>query len=282
LSYTGGSTGWVERGIFRGDQNGKLANIAGTPYLSFTFYSRGNHLRVWRYDADRLWRRVGGGLNVRSNESAVNGGQITAIGGVPYVVWGESYHSYDAKFVYVKQFNDHTWIPVGDVLNIDPNQAAYPGGIADVGGQPYVAITQTQTDYGAAVRVLRATFYGPRFSSLKAAAGHTGTTFRVGLSEAATIRLDFTKPATGRRDAGVCVAATKNNISARSTVTLPKCTRSVTVGHLIFRGRHGVNTLHFNGRVSNGRLNPGRYTVTITATDAAGLRSVSRSLTVTV
>jgi hypothetical protein len=55
------------------------------------------------------------------------------------------------------------------------------------------------------------------------------------------------------------------------------CTRTVTRGALSFSGRSGLNKIVFQGRFSRHKaLNPGRYTLIITAADAAGQRATAR------
>jgi hypothetical protein len=70
-----------------------------------------------------------------------------------------------------------------------------------------------------------------------------GTTFFLSLNERATVHFAFTQPATG----------------------------AVTRTTLIFIGHSGTNHVAFEGRTSRStKLKPGRYTVTITATNPAG------------
>ncbi len=104
-----------------------------------------------------------------------------------------------------------------------------------------------------------------------------GTTFSFRLNKAATVRLAFTQRVAGRRVKGKCVAQTKRNRKK------PRCTRTVTVGTLSFRGRAGTNKVRFQGRLSRRkRLKPGRYTLTVTARDSTGLQSAPRSVSFTI
>ncbi len=90
-----------------------------------------------------------------------------------------------------------------------------------------------------------------------------GTTFNFTLNAQAQVTLTFTKGATGRRVHGACVAQTKKNRKKH------KCTRTVTVGALVFTGQPGADAVAFNGVLPNGAaLKPGSYTVTINATTA--------------
>jgi hypothetical protein len=84
------------------------------------------------------------------------------------------------------------------------------------------------------------------------------------LSEAATVKLTFTKAESGRRVAKTCRKPNRSNRAKRS------CTRSVTVGSFTVRGQAGRNTVAFTGRLPHGkRLAPGSYTLTATPTDNA-------------
>ena len=78
-----------------------------------------------------------------------------------------------------------------------------------------------------------------------------GTTFGFTLNEAARVRFAFTRTRPSRR-----------------------------AGTLRFSGHAGANRVRFKGRLSRTRkLKPGRYKLTITATNGAGQRSAPRSLT---
>jgi hypothetical protein len=61
------------------------------------------------------------------------------------------------------------------------------------------------------------------------------------------------------------------------------CTRTVTAGSLTFTGHSGTNTVAFQGHVSPvAKLKPGHYTLVITATNSAGVRSAPMSLSFTI
>jgi hypothetical protein len=105
----------------------------------------------------------------------------------------------------------------------------------------------------------------------------SGTAFSFSLSEQATVKLVFTQKLPGRRVHGRCVAQTKKNRKR------PACKRTVGRGTLTLPGKSGANTVSFKGRISRTkRLVPGRYTVTVSATNAAGLQSSAQALTFTV
>lgn len=83
-----------------------------------------------------------------------------------------------------------------------------------------------------------------------------GTTFRFRLNESATVRFAFKQQKCGH-----------------------KCGHGA-LSYAVTAGRH---KLSFEGRISgHRRLEPGRYTVTISATSAAGLRSQPRRLSFTI
>jgi hypothetical protein len=103
-----------------------------------------------------------------------------------------------------------------------------------------------------------------------------GTTFFFTLSEPASVRLAFTQPTSGRTVDGKCVAQTHKNRSAHP------CKRPVTRATLTFRTQSGKDKLPFAGTVSGSKLKLGTYTLTITATNAAGKRSKPHSLTFTI
>ncbi len=104
-----------------------------------------------------------------------------------------------------------------------------------------------------------------------------GTTFRFTLNEAATVRFAFAQLLPGRKVNGKCVAQTARNRRRKA------CVRSVPRGSLAFSAGAGVHKLLFQGRLTRTRkLKPGTYTLTITATNAAGQRAskMLRSFTI--
>jgi DNA-binding beta-propeller fold protein YncE len=100
-----------------------------------------------------------------------------------------------------------------------------------------------------------------------------GTKFRFTLNEPARITLTFTRARPGRRVRKRCVAQSSHNRHQH------RCTRTMTVGSLTFSAQAGARTVSFQGRVSRSRrLTLGRYSVTISATDAAGHRTSAAPL----
>ncbi len=92
-----------------------------------------------------------------------------------------------------------------------------------------------------------------------------GTTFSFALNESAAVRFAFTQAAGGRKVGTPCVAQTKGNRHRQA------CMRRVTAATLTFSGHTGTDEVRFEGHVSRSKkLKPGRYTLVITATNAAG------------
>ncbi len=95
----------------------------------------------------------------------------------------------------------------------------------------------------------------------KAEGGHmlpVGTAFSFILNEPARVTLAFSQMLAGRHH------------------------RRVSRGTVTFAGRAGVTSISFRGRTSTGKLKPGKYTVVITAKNAAGHRSRPTSLRFTI
>ena len=102
----------------------------------------------------------------------------------------------------------------------------------------------------------------------------TGTTIRFRLSEAARVTYDFRRALPGRKVGRRCLAPT------RARQGRPRCTRYVRSGSLRRAAALGSNILRFQGRLTRRRaLRPGKYRLTLVATDAAGQRSAPKTLT---
>ncbi len=112
---------------------------------------------------------------------------------------------------------------------------------------------------------------GSGLSHIASVRAPVGTTFRFTLNESARVRFVFEQLLPGRRVGGRCVAPTVSNLGK------PKCTRSVPRGTLSFTVGAGAHKLRFQGRLSkHSRLAIGRYTLVITATNAAGQRATAK------
>jgi hypothetical protein len=104
-----------------------------------------------------------------------------------------------------------------------------------------------------------------------------GTTFSFTLNEAAIVSFGFSQSVNGRRAGRNCVAKTRKNAKHKS------CKRTVTAGTFSFSAHPGVNTVSFAGRIPGSKkLKPGRYTLTITASNSQGARSAPKTLTFTI
>jgi YVTN family beta-propeller protein len=104
-----------------------------------------------------------------------------------------------------------------------------------------------------------------------------GTTYAFTLDQPARVTLSFAKHTTGRSVGGRCVVTTRRNRHRH------RCTRTVTSGALTFPRPAGASRVTFQGRLNTRRgLTAGRYTVTLNATGATGLRSTNHALTFTI
>jgi hypothetical protein len=108
---------------------------------------------------------------------------------------------------------------------------------------------------------------GARATAFSARRAPTGTTLRWRLSEAATVRVAFSRTGAGRRVGARCVKPTQRN-SSRS-----HCRRRIGEGVLTRRGATGAGRLVFSGRIGRHALRRGAHRATVTATDQAGNRS---------
>jgi hypothetical protein len=87
----------------------------------------------------------------------------------------------------------------------------------------------------------------------------------------------FTQQLSGSRVGHECVAQTNKNQHRRA------CKRTVVAGTLAFIGHAGINKVIFQGRISSSKkLKPGTYTLTVTATNSAGVHSAPISLRFTI
>jgi hypothetical protein len=104
-----------------------------------------------------------------------------------------------------------------------------------------------------------------------------GTIFSFKLKEQATVTLTFTQSTRGRMLHGRCVTQTAGNNHN------PSCPRTVVAGRLKLYAHQGASKVHFYGQLSStSALKPGGYTLTITATNAAGRHATSRPLSFTI
>ena len=104
-----------------------------------------------------------------------------------------------------------------------------------------------------------------------------GTTFSFALSEEAAVSFSFTQRLTGREVGRRCVAKSRGNAKRE------RCKRTAAPDTLSFHGHGGTNQVVFQGRVSRSKkLAPGRYTLTIVATNSEAAHSKPASLSFTI
>ncbi len=155
--------------------------------------------------------------------------------------------------------------------------------VAENSGGPSYGADQTFTTAPTPPSIASATQSHRRWREGNALAGTSrkraplGTTFSFTLNEQASTSFVFTQRVGGRKVKGKCVAQTKTNRHTHA------CKRTVTGGTLSLTGHAGTNDVSFQGRISHSKkLQPGTYTLTITATNAAGQRSNPKQLTFTI
>jgi hypothetical protein len=103
-----------------------------------------------------------------------------------------------------------------------------------------------------------------------------GTTFSFTVNEPASVSFAFTQQVSGRNIKGKCVAQSPKNRHSHP------CRRTVTHGTLTLAAHQGLDKVRFAGRISaRHKLGLGRYTLTITATNAQG-KTAPRSLSFTI
>ena len=159
-------------------------------------------------------------------------------------------------------------------ITIAPAPAAGPGGSSGTAAGTaslvlsHVAQSHARWRDGSA----RATLAQAR----RTASPPVGTRFTFAVSAAAHITFTFAESVAGRRVDRHCVAASVRDRHA------PACRRPQTRGTLTYAVGAGTHHLDFAGRIGRIRLPAGIYTVTLRATDAAGIRSQTRTLRFTI
>jgi hypothetical protein len=115
---------------------------------------------------------------------------------------------------------------------------------------------------------------GARVAPRRGSGAAVGTTIRVTLSQAATVRGALVRERPGRRLGGRCTPGARSGA---------RCTLRRAAGTLPARALGaGAGSFAFAGRVAGRALAPGRYRLTLTATGADGRRSAPRTLAFTV
>lgn len=107
----------------------------------------------------------------------------------------------------------------------------------------------------------------------------SGKSFKIKftLSETASVNIAIEKASAGKKSKGKCVKPTRKLRKKKN------CTRYAKVTTLSHLGTVGANSVKFKGKVGKKALKPGKYRVSIVATDAAGnaSKAATKSFTVT-
>jgi virginiamycin B lyase len=103
-----------------------------------------------------------------------------------------------------------------------------------------------------------------------------GSSLRLTLSEASSVKVEIAAARPGRRAQGSCQRTSKANRGK------PHCRRYVTVGSVSYKALAGANRFTFNGRVAGHTLKPGEYRLSAVATDAAGNGSAPSKVSFTI
>lgn len=106
---------------------------------------------------------------------------------------------------------------------------------------------------------------------------HDGASITFKLSERAEITISFARETTGIKSGKACVARGRKHVHGKP------CMRYRPAGSLTWRSEPaGKVSLPFTGRVGHAALAPGRYRLMLTATDAAGNKSITRTARFTI
>jgi CSLREA domain-containing protein len=138
---------------------------------------------------------------------------------------------------------------------------------------PPAVVPDTVAPVLSGVGLTRTKFAVGSAATAVSARAKRGTAFRYTLSEAATVRIAMSRASAGRRKGKRCVKPTRKLRRAK------KCTRYVIAGKTLTRiSKAGANKVAFSGRIGKKRLKPGHYRAVLIATDAAGNRSLAKTL----
>jgi hypothetical protein len=160
---------------------------------------------------------------------------------------------------------------IADATSTDTTFTTLPaggggGGGAGAGGGPGPVSAPRMSS----ARLTHARFRVSRRATAIAASTHAaplGTHIRFTLSAAAAVKLAITHGVSGRRSGRRCVAPT----AALRRAHAKRCTRTLHDGTLTRSHlRAGSADVAFSGRIGRRALTPRRYTLTLTATNAAG------------
>ena len=144
-----------------------LTSIGSVPYVAWRELATANHeIRVARLNAAGTdWEELVGGASPVNHDPGQNAidPSLTAIGGVPYVAWGETDDvNYEARVARPNAAATE-WDEVVDgasPVNHDPARNASGSRLTAIGGVPYMAWAETD---GAAVEQVRVSRLVPDF-----------------------------------------------------------------------------------------------------------------------
>jgi hypothetical protein len=183
-----------------------------------------------------------------------------AVAGVQFKLGGQNLGSEDTSAPYSVAWDTTT------VANGTHQLAAVA---RDAAGNTTASPPQTVTVANSAVPPPVPSNAAPVISRLKlsASAFSRRTTLSFRLSEAAQVTLSFERKLTGHKAGGKCVSPAKKGHA--------RCTRYSRIRTTLkLQAKAGANSMYLKGRLSRKRsLAPGRYRLTLVATDPAGKRS---------
>ena len=255
---------------------GVATDAAGNVYVSDLennriqkFDSSGHFLRAFGRGVDSA--QPGGGFAICTVAANCTPGQAGGLGGELNGLWGIFTDASGNLYVADRGNNRIQEF-------VDPPQGGGTGGTGGSGGNggPPATVAPRLTHLAQSHSTWRAGGAGGTGARTKK---HPplGTTFSFTLDQPARVSLSFARSLRGRTVRGRCVVPTKANRHR------PACSRRISAATLSIAGHRGVNRLAFRGRVSGSKnLAPGRYTMLVTATNAAGKRSRGQSLGFTI
>ena len=126
-----------------------IVSFGGVPYVAFTeLEAHESQIRVVRLNSSGQWEQVGPTLSHDDGESASNP-NLAVIAGELWLIWDETFGGPNKRIYAAKLVNLSTipnWQFVGNALNYDVTQNATLPRLTDVGGVPYAAWREFNTD----------------------------------------------------------------------------------------------------------------------------------------
>jgi hypothetical protein len=149
-----------------------------------------------------------------------------------------------------------------------------PAGPQPTGPPPPDTVAPLIQSASASPTTFAVDLQGP--AEVSAGAAPRGTTFSYTLSEASRAVFTLARRSPGRKSGKRCVKP------KRSNRTKKRCIRYTLAGSFAVQSAAGSNLHRFSGRIGTRRLKPGKYRVTLVATDAAGNRSTPKRFNITI